>query len=233
MAAVIILLILHLLLQFRQHSIGQVTRLELGILSADLSYWFDLDNERKVGAIFGTSLLLFSALTMVTAAVISRHQKTTAIGWILFSSVLLYMASDEFFRLHERSGDLFFGNEGGFGEHMIPAWVRIFAVVTVLLCIPMGYFWWKLPLALRIRLAVGGAVFLTGAMGVEIISSTYVMSNGRENFPYAVLVAVEEGLEMIGVLIVIDAMLMHLTGLIRQSDEVEPVRNPHQPYSTR
>ncbi|WP_109314026.1 hypothetical protein [Ruegeria sp. AU67] len=218
--AVMFLIVFHIALQYREHVAGTITRLEIGRFSADVTFWFDLNTERKVGAIFSTGLLAACGLLMLYSAFLERNQSTAAIGWVLFACILLYMAGDEFFQLHERSGALI-GMKGKFGDHVVPGWVRVMAIVVTLLCILMSYFWWKLPIDLRVRLFIAAIVFLTGAMGIEIISSAYVMKHGPDNFAYAKLAALEEGLEMIGVLIVIDSMLLHIGNLSTRKREGE------------
>lgn len=214
----------HLILQFRAYALGQPSMLVLGPLDVDLAYWFNLNVEKHFGALFSTSLILFASLLMCIAAFRAKSKKLMMIGWFMIAGILLFMACDEFFSIHERAGAMAGIESQGYGTQVLPSWVRVMAVVVGLLCIPMGFFWWMLPRGLRIRTVISAGVFLGGAMGVEIISSAFVMQQGTENFGFYVLVAIEEGMEMFGILILIDAMLLHLlpaTAKAAASEEVE------------
>ncbi len=55
------------------------------------------------------------------------------------------------------------------------------------------------------------ALFVGGALGVELFGSAYVSTHGREVFGYTLIVAVEEALEMVGVATLIYALLAYIS----------------------
>lgn len=203
------LVLMHVVTMYRTHNLEAHSIIALGNFDFDFGYWFNVDTERRFGALFGAILILFASGAMLFASFRFLSHKSFAVGWLFLSCVLLFMACDELFMIHERAGE-FFGAEDHFGTAVIPAWVKAMAVVVAILCIPMGIFWWKLPRYLKIRTAVAAGVFLTGAVGVEILGMTHADASGINNFNYALLVALEEGMEMLGMIIAIDAMLLYL-----------------------
>ncbi|MEO0374004.1 MAG: hypothetical protein AAF329_05130, partial [Cyanobacteria bacterium P01_A01_bin.17] len=54
-----------------------------------------------------------------------------------------------------------------------------------------------------------------GGIGVELLGGFCHVFVGMENFDYAIIVAVDEFLEMSGVLIFIYALILHLSSLVK------------------
>lgn len=210
--AVFSLLSLHLVTKYRAFSLGVDSIIVLGSFDFNFGYWFDIDTERRFAAVFSTLLILVASGTMLHASIRVLPKKGMAIGWLFMSGVLLFMACDEFFSIHEHAGK-FFGTEVQ-GEHIVPGWVKAMAGVVAVLCIPMGFFWWKLPTYMRVRTAIAAGVFLLGAMGVEVPAMNYATHYGTQNVGYALFGALEEGMEMIGMVIAISAMFLYHTNTL-------------------
>ena len=51
---------------------------------------------------------------------------------------------------------------------------------------------------------------MSGALGCELMGGRYFEQHGRDNLPYALLVMLEEGLELTGVIVLIHALLMFI-----------------------
>ncbi|MGY8769769.1 MAG: hypothetical protein ACKVH8_15225 [Pirellulales bacterium] len=51
-----------------------------------------------------------------------------------------------------------------------------------------------------------GGVFVSGAIGIEVLSATIADANGENNLAYACVVTLEEACEMFGVVIFIYAL---------------------------
>lgn len=205
------MIIMHLTVHYRAQSLGLQSVLTLGGFDVDLLYWLSLDQEKHLGAMFSTALILLASALMAFAAWrTTPTKKIMALGWLMVAGVMLFMACDEYFSIHEHAGEFAGLETDGFGTQVIPIWVKAMAVVVAVLCIPMGLFWWTLPRGLRIRTALSAIIFLLGAAGMEVVSAAYVRHFVIGDFGYFALVAVEEGLEMLGILILIDAMLLHL-----------------------
>ena len=70
---------------------------------------------------------------------------------------------------------------------------------------------WALTLdrALRRALVLGGVVFVAGAVGFEVLSGNRAASVGEDGLHW-VLATVEEDLEILGVVIVLQALLQRL-----------------------
>ena len=68
----------------------------------------------------------------------------------------------------------------------------------------------NLPAAFRYWFMAAGLVFIGGAIGVEGISGMIADIHGERNLGYALTVTVEELMEMIGIIIFINALLKYM-----------------------
>lgn len=212
------LVVMHLTVNFWVTVMRNSALLEIGDFTFDFGWWFHLDREKKFGSIFNTLLILMVVTLMVLAGMRAWPRKGMALGWVMMAFVLTYMAIDEFFSIHEYAGK-FAGINEPMGTQVVPDWVQVMAVVVFILMVPMGLFWRNLPTWLRIRTAIAAGVYLSGTIGGEVISSTYVMYNGFDSYGYNCCSAIEEGVEMLGMILCIDAMLLHFARLHAERSE--------------
>jgi hypothetical protein len=55
-----------------------------------------------------------------------------------------------------------------------------------------------------------GIIFVAGAVGMEMVGGRYVFYNGKEELQYALMVTLEELLEMTGIIIFIYALASYI-----------------------
>lgn len=58
---------------------------------------------------------------------------------------------------------------------------------------------------------MAAAIYLGGAIGIELLGGYYAELYGDKNFTYSMIQTVEETLEIAGILFLIDALLKKLT----------------------
>jgi hypothetical protein len=173
---------------------------------------FHLDREMNVPTAFSVVLLLTAALT--AALLGNTHRATSLIrlsaAWYVISALLVLMAIDEGSSLHERLvhpvrtwlgmktyGALYFA-------WVIP--VGLFALITGLCFIP---FLRSLTRDIALRMVIAGLVFVSGAIGMEMLGAGTRESEGSSNVAYQLFVHIEEALEMAGVILFIAAELAY------------------------
>jgi hypothetical protein len=161
-----------------------------------------LSYEGNIPTWFSSSLLLGCALA---AAAIAEHATSWRRHWWGMAVVLGYASMDEAAEIHEHLGGLI-----GTGGVLYFDWV-IFAaaLLAVLAIVYVRFFWRGLPRATRWRLIVGGAVYLVGAVGMELPLGWWTERAGNAGTTYAVLDWIEETLEMIGATLVLLALRQH------------------------
>lgn len=151
-----------------------------------------------------SSWVASALLAATAAAAFTVGRDGDARRWNTVAGVLLAMSVDEIATVHERLAALpvipGIGTRGWAG-----AGVLLVGAVTVRL-LP-----WSLTLERRLRraLLLGGALFVLGAVGFEVLSGNRAASVGEDGLHWA-LATVEEDLELAGVLVVLHALLHHM-----------------------
>lgn len=170
--------------------------------------FFRLDDELSLPA-------LCESLLMLTVAVLAfrtgRRERgnlpRTSLAWTLLGVGFVYLALDEYLAIHEVfSRWTAIPQFGGFLRHKwlvvgIPA-----VTVVAVLFIP---FLLKIPRVTALRLIIGGAVFVGGAIGAEAVGGMILDQAGTETTGSIIVSVVEETLEYIGLLLGIRALLLH------------------------
>ncbi|MGC5585116.1 hypothetical protein [Ornithinimicrobium sp. W1665] len=140
-------------------------------------------------------------------------------GWSVLAALLIVMSLDELISLHEEligplqnafdinSGPLFF------------AWVIPGVIAAAIFAFAMIPFLRQLPRVTAVRLIVAGAVFVTGAAGMELVGGQVVTTIGTGS-TYRLTTIAEESLEMVGTFLVIRTLLLHFS--LSNSSPVAP-----------
>jgi len=187
----------------------------------------NIDREGNIPAWFSSFLLASAALIAWSLSVQLQQGEPRhpgIIGWRVTSLLLLSMSMDEVGQVHERVGD--------FVQPFLPdvtylhfGWVAV-GLPAVLILAPFAIrFLLAIPRRTGRSLLFAAAVFLCGALGVELITSAYVGGGGQKvSASYFILSHVEEALEMVGVLLAI-------RGLLKYQETLESERSA--PYPAR
>lgn len=125
-------------------------------------------------------------------------------GWWGVCAVFAYASLDEAAQLHEHLGGHLETSGIFYYDWVIPA-IAIVVVVTVA-------FWpfvRALPRATRKRLIVAAAIYLGGALAMELPLGWWTDRFGVEGFGYSMIDWVEETLEMIGASLALVALVAH------------------------
>lgn len=178
---------------------------------ADVLKRFDLGHEPSIPAFYSAIVMLLAASTSAFLSIYDTSQKhNRRLSWRLLTLVLVLLAIDEVVMFHEMgtaameqlglSGTLYF-------SWVIPG--AIFAAVV-------GISFTKLLLSLgwrtRILFLASGAIFVSGAIGMELIAGIIFAGADTEldalsSVAHVLSQAVEEGLEMIGMALFLCTLL--------------------------
>ena len=165
-------------------------------------------DERNFPTLFSSLILAFASLCLaVVAALIGRARRPDFSKWVILSAGFLYMAFDEALSLHERMSipiKTALG-EGALGFHHTYWAIPGLAGLLVLGLFFIGFLR-RLPPRTRVLFLLAAAIFVGGAIGVEMFSGDFAEVHG-EKLAYSMVVTVEESLEMAGVILFIYAVL--------------------------
>jgi hypothetical protein len=173
---------------------------------------FGLNEENSLPSTYSSMLLFTAALLLAWVALCQfEEQLVLKRGWWILCAGFVLMAVDETASVHELVNLWVFKllalKQYGifYYSWVIPAILLIAALLVYF--IP---FLRALPRETARRFVVSGSVFLSGAVGVEMAGGSVHENSGQDNTIYALLVALEEGMEMSGVVLFIRAILLHL-----------------------
>jgi len=170
---------------------------------------FDLGEEANLPTWFTSFLMAATAaLALVFAATLEHGRRADRLMWAFLGAILLALSIDEVGSFHEalmaHIRD-FLGAGGAF--HF--AWVVVAIPLVLIVGLLFVPFLLRLPKATRLGFAIAGALFVGGALVVEMFGAALVSEQGEESAAYAVAVIVEEAMEIAGMTVFAVAMIRH------------------------
>jgi hypothetical protein len=168
---------------------------------------FDLNREGNIPTSFSVMLMVLSAALF---ALIAAAKRSTGDRWFrhwaALGVIFAFMAIDEFAQLHERA--MFLLREiYEFSGLLTNAWVLIAFVVVPLLALVFTRFLLALPSRSCRGFIFSGALYISGAAGLEMISGLMKSEHGIESLAFALSTTLEETLEMTGLVLLVYVLL--------------------------
>lgn len=171
----------------------------------ELSNRFDLDDEESVATWYSQFLFIGIALTGLLAAWLETSSKPRRALWSTLAIIATVFSIDEVATTHEFVlTQLHVAAYGNSDSTLLQnGWI---IVAPFVLAIGIALVWWifrMVPKRTFILLATAGFVFLAGSMGVEVITNAMTFNAFTSE---GILVAMEEGMELLGSTIALYAM---------------------------
>ena len=172
-----------------------------------------LSEEANVPTWYSSMLLFGCALALASIAILVRSAGGRMVKqWAALAAVFGYMSLDETAQIHERLNSLHaLANLRGvfyFGW-IIPAGVIVLALGAAYLPFVL-----HLPKTTRTRFIVAGAIYVGGALVMEMPLGAWATKHGENNLGYALIDAVEETMEMAGASLFLAALMKHRASLL-------------------
>jgi hypothetical protein len=171
---------------------------------------FELDREANIPTLYQTvTIMLCAALLAVIAIARKRENKREYLYWAGLAAVFLFLSADETAGMHERmieplrnalntSGVLYF------------AWVIPYGILLVAMMVIYSRFLFSLPLRFRYLIILAAILYVTGALGFELIGGQWTDLHGQENLTYTLITTCEEIFEMAGILVFIYTLMSYI-----------------------
>ena len=171
---------------------------------------FYVDNEASAPTWYSSAALAVAGVLLATIAIVCfRLRDKHRWHWATLSALVLGLSLDEVAMIHEIPIDPM-RETFQWGGYLHYAWVIPGIAFVAAVGIIYLRFFLQLPRRTQFLFLLSVFVFVMGAIGVEMVSGAHAYESGEENFKYALIVTVEEFLEMMGVVILIRALLEYI-----------------------
>jgi hypothetical protein len=189
---------------------GRFLKYGLGVDSLvleNLMERIDFNFEGTITSWYSSGLLLLCSLLLAVIASVKRAARDPhALHWSGLSVVFLYLSIDEAASIHELAISPL-RNAFNTGGWLYFPWVIIAAPLLVIFFFVYLKFLAHLPPKTRRFFIVAGAIYVGGALGMELVGGRHIDLWGRGNMAYVLISTIEETLEMIGLVLFVHALL--------------------------
>ncbi len=173
---------------------------------SDLRSALSLSYEANLPTWYSSGLLWTAALGLLCCG--WREPGRDRARWWVLAAIFMLLSLDESIELHENLGG------AALNGVLYFSWVVPGAMLTGVFCAAYWGFWRRLPTPTRRGFAWAFAIFVGGALGMELPLGAWFELHGDENLGYAVIDFVEESVEIAGLSVFLVAIYAHL----RRSD---------------
>ena len=178
----------------------------------DFIEMLDFDYEANLPSFYSSAAILFcAALLWLISAYKRRERLPYRFHWLGLAVIFSLLGLDEAISLHEELGDFMehlelFDASG----YLYFAWVVPYAIALSMFVLSYLKFVLALPRSTKLLFIVSGVLFVTGAMGIELISANEADSHGTDTILYSALYTAEELCEMFSIVIFCYALMRYI-----------------------
>ena len=174
-----------------------------------ISIYFNFDREANLPSLYSALALGFCGYLLNTIAAVKKWSRAKYIKhWKALAYIFFFMAIDEACSIHELLIPIMKGFVRAEGLLYFP-WVIPAFFLVVVFAFTFRKFTWALPNKTKTLFLSAGAIYILGALGMEVVGG-YIADNQGYNTIYGLISSIEELLEMLGIVIFINALLGYL-----------------------
>ena len=198
--------------------IAALSAANIGILIATLSSGREVNElertflfnaERNVPTAYSALALLTCAILIAFIGLLHKRAGEPALLWYFLAFVFLFLAVDEYESIHEKLGEYV-------GDALDPsgvfyfAWVIPYGIAVAAFVALYFRFLLRLPRRTMVLFVVSGLIFVTGAIGFEMLGGLIADEPGHNGVWYGAVSTIEETMEMLGIALFIYALLDYI-----------------------
>jgi hypothetical protein len=171
----------------------------------------DLDGENNLPSWYSSILLFFSSSAL---AIIGLHhrwaKKSYGWHWLALAAIFICLSVDEAASVHEMMGVLIDRWLVSMGYRSVETpWLLAGVPLVVIAFLALWPFAQHLPIRTKRLFFIAGGLYVGGAIGIEAMEGI-AFAYHRSMLIDSLTVAVEEGLEMVGVIVFLHALMMYM-----------------------
>jgi hypothetical protein len=170
---------------------------------------FNFSVEMNIPTFYSSLALLFASTLLSIIAISHKRTGASYASWLGLAIIFGYLAIDEIASIHERLGLLIKASLNTSGI-LFYTWVIPYSAALLVFMITYFKFLLRLPKETMILFITSGTIFVSGALGFELLSGLYATASGTKDLTYALLYTCEEFLEMLGIAVFIYSLLKYM-----------------------
>lgn len=168
-----------------------------------------LDAENTLPVWYSSTQLIACAVVLFLQALQARAERSKQqAGWLLLAFGFVYLSMDETASIHEiliGKLKLVFHTGGVFTF----GWVLVAIPAVLVVLLMLSRFILRLPRGTRTLFLLSGAIYVFGAVGLEMVGAPVFEAKGVDAPDYVALVVTEETLEILGISLFLTTLLLH------------------------
>lgn len=175
----------------------------------DIVTMFDFNMKQNIPTLYSTFTLLICSALLLIIGIKNLRLGSNSSPWIVMVLIFLFLSIDELLSIHKyltypvrqllnTSGLLYY------------AWVIPYSIALLTLGVFYLPFFVKLKKRNLFLFILSGVIYVSGAIGLEMLGGRHAEMYGSTNAVYSLLNTSEEFCEMIGVIIFIYSLLDYL-----------------------
>lgn len=182
----------------------------------------DLGRERNLPAFYSSIAILVCSVFLTIIGAAKRKQKEPyALHWLALAAIFLFLSADEALGLHELWYEAV-KSHFKLSGFLYAGWVIPYGLAVLLLGVTFWRFLMKLPARTRRLFIVAGAIYVVGALCMEMVGGKYLEMVGGVDTPddqrgvaWVIYATIEETLEMAGIVVFIYALTSYIDEELR------------------
>lgn len=177
---------------------------------------FDFNEEDNFPSLYSSVTIFICAFLLYYISKNLNYSKTKRSSWLILSFLFLFLGFDELFSFHEVLIPII-KKYMDFTGYFYYSWVIPYGFMVIFLGVIYIPFFLKLPKKTRTMFMLSALIYISGALGMELIGGNYQEIYGYENFQYAIIYTIEELLEMLGIAIFIYTLLYFIANYMNSN----------------
>ena len=172
---------------------------------------FNLDRELNFPTWYSTFMLGFCAVLLRIISAGKKQKKESLVqDWRLLSLIFTWLAIDELLSIHEILIIPEVSEALNLPWFLHSMWVIVGIVFVAWFIKRYSPFVRRLPSTTKKHFIIAAAIYIGGALIMEMVGSHLAEAQGQQHLPYALVATVEEIMEMAGIVTFIYGLLHYL-----------------------
>jgi hypothetical protein len=172
---------------------------------------FDIDVEGSVPTWFSNLLLAFASIQLLAVARLERRRRgPLTLHWTALGLVFAGLSADEIAGFHNVEVLVSAERAAAVSDYFAIPWVIHGTIFVVLFGLVFARFLLRVPRPTALGLVRAGLVYVGGALGIEMLGAHFIVNLGIEHPAVSAILMVEEGMEMFGVILLVDTVFRHV-----------------------